>query len=132
MVKRYTERHYKTREDKDVLQEIVRKAQLTTLSLSHPHTTKDGTEPYPANPSEGSYQELQGEQALDVQESALFLRDRLYEGPCCRRKGKRYATEVVMIAEKVPPDNLEDIKDNVGKAQSQQDNDKETKSRGQS
>ena len=53
---------------------------------------------------------------MDVQESALFLRDRLYEGPCCRRKGKRYATEVVTIAEKLPLDSFTDIKDRLGKA----------------
>ena len=40
--------------------------------------------------------------------------------------------EVVTIAEKLPPDDLEDIKDNLGEAQSQQDNNKETRSRKQS
>jgi len=30
-------------------------------------------------------------------------------------KGKGYATEVVIIAEKLPPDGLEDIKDDLGK-----------------
>jgi hypothetical protein len=39
-------RHCKTREDKDALQEIVHKTWLTTLSLSHPYTTEDRTEPY--------------------------------------------------------------------------------------
>ena len=72
------------------------------------------------------------EQELDVQELALFLRDRLHEGLYCGRKGKRYAMEVVTTAEKLPPDDLEDIKDNLGKAQSQQDNDEETRSRRQS
>ena len=46
MVKQYTKRHRKTREDEDALQEIVHRAQLTTLSLSHPQTTEDGTKPY--------------------------------------------------------------------------------------
>jgi hypothetical protein len=69
---------------------------------------------------------------LDVQESALFLRDRLYKGLYCGRKGKRYAMEVVTIVEKLPPDGLKDIKDNLGKAQSWQDNGKETRSRRQS
>ena len=32
-------------------------------------------------------------------------------------KGKGYATEVVTTAEKLPPDGLEDIKDNSGEAQ---------------
>ena len=45
-VKQYTKRHYKIREDKDALQENVHKAQLTTLSLSYPYTTKEGAEPY--------------------------------------------------------------------------------------
>jgi hypothetical protein len=48
---------------------------------------------------------------LDVQEPALFLRGRLNEGLYCRRKGKRYATEVVTTAEKLLPDGFEDIED---------------------
>ena len=40
--------------------------------------------------------------------------------------------EVVTTAEKLLLDNLKDIKDNVGEAQSQQDNNKETRSRRQS
>ena len=76
------------------------------LSLSHLYATEDRTEPYLAELSEGPYQGLQGEQELDVQEPALFLRDRLYEGPYCRRKGKRYATEVVIIAKKLPSDGF--------------------------
>ena len=51
---------------------------------------------------------------MDVQESALFLRDRLHEGLYCGRKGKEYATEVVTIAEKLLLDGFEDIKDNLG------------------
>ena len=47
---------------------------------------------------------------MDVRESALFLRDRLHEGLYCGRKGKRYAMEVVTTAEKLPLDDLEDIK----------------------
>jgi hypothetical protein len=35
-----------------------------------------------------------------------------------RYKGKGYATEVVTTAEKLPPDNLEGVKDNSGEAQS--------------
>jgi hypothetical protein len=44
---------------------------------------------------------------LDVQEPALFLRGRLNKGLYYRRKGKGYATEVVTIAEKLPPDGFE-------------------------
>jgi len=50
------------------------------------------------------------------------------EGLYCGHKAKGYATEVVIIAEKLPPDNT---KDDLGEAQDQQDNDKETKSRRQ-
>jgi hypothetical protein len=53
---------------------------------------------------------------LDVQESALFLRGGLNEGLYYRHKGKGYATEVVTTAEKLPPGDLEDIKDNSGEA----------------
>ena len=97
---------YERDANKETPQEIVHRARPTTLSLSHPYATKDRTEPYLAKPSKGSCQGLQGEQALDVQEPALFLRDRLYEGLYCRRKGKGYATEVVSN-EKLSPNGLE-------------------------
>ena len=71
------------------------RAQLTTLSLSYPYATKDRTEPYLAKLSKGSCQGLQGEQALDVQESALFLRGSLNKGLYCVHKDKGYAIEVV-------------------------------------
>ena len=61
----------------------------------------------------------------------LFLRGRLYKGLYCGRKGKRYAMEVVITAEKLPPDDLKDIKDSSGEVQNQQNNDKETRSRRQ-
>ena len=64
---------------------------------------------------------------MDVQESALFLRDCLHEGLYCGHKGKRYAMEVVATAEKLPLDDLEDIKDNSGEAQNQQDSDRDKK-----
>ena len=41
-----------------------------------------------------------------------------------RTQSKGYATEVVTIAEKLPPGNLKGVKDNLGKAQNQQDNNK--------
>ena len=47
-------------------------------------------------------------------------------------KDKEYATEVVTIAEKLPLDGFTDIKDSLGEAQNQRDNDKETKGRRQS
>ena len=79
--------------------------------------TEDRTEPYLAELSEGLCQGLQGEQALDVQEPALFLRGRLNEGLYYGRKSKGYATEVVTATEKLLLDDLEDIKDNLGEAQ---------------
>jgi hypothetical protein len=48
---------------------------------------------------------------LDMQEPALFLRGRLHEGLYYGYKGKRYTTEVV-TTEKLPPDDLEGVKDN--------------------
>ena len=54
---------------------------------------------------------------MDVQKPALFFRDCLYKGLYYRRKGKRYAIEVVAAAEKLLLDNLKDIKDNLGEAQ---------------
>ena len=39
--------------------------------------------------------------------------------------------EVVIIAKKLPLDGFKDIKDSLGKVQSQQDNNKETKSKRQ-
>jgi hypothetical protein len=53
---------------------------------------------------------------LDAQEPALFLRDRLPEGLYCGRKGRRYTMKAVITAEKLPPDDLEDIKDSLGEA----------------
>jgi hypothetical protein len=54
---------------------------------------------------------------LDVQGSALFLRGGLNEGLYYGHKNKGYATEVVTATEKLPPDDLEDVKDNLGEAQ---------------
>ena len=53
-----------------------------------------------------------------MQEPALFLRGRLYEGLYYGYKGEGYATEVV-TTEKLPPDNLKGVKDDLGEAQSQ-------------
>ena len=55
------------------------------------------------------------------------LRDCLYKGLYCGRKGKRYAIEVVIIAEKLLLNDLKDIKDNLGKMQNQQDSDRDKK-----
>ena len=54
---------------------------------------------------------------MDVQELALFLRGCLNEGLYYGRKSKGYVTEVVIATEKLPLDDLEDIKDNLGEAQ---------------
>ena len=45
-----------------------------------------------------------------------MLRGRLNKGLYCGYKGKEYAMEVVIIAEKLLLDDLEDIKDNLGEA----------------
>jgi hypothetical protein len=95
-------------------------AQLTTLSLSHPYATKDRTKLYLAKLSKGSCQGLQGEQALDIQESALFLRGGLNKGLYYGHKGKGYATEVVTTAEKLLLDNLKDVKDTRAYCQQQE------------
>ena len=60
-----------------------------------------------------------------MQEPALFLRGHLNEGPYRGHKGKGYAMEVVTTAEKLPPDDLKDIKDNSDDVQNQQDNNKD-------
>jgi hypothetical protein len=95
-------------------------AQLTTLSLSHPYATEDRTEPYLAKPSKGSCQGLRGEQALGVQESALFLKGSLDKGLYYGHKGKGHVTEVVTTAEKLPLDDLEDVKDTRAYCQQQE------------
>ena len=56
----------------------------------------------------------------------------LDKGLYCGHIGKEYTTEVVTTAKKLPLDGFEDIEDSLGEAQSQQDNDKETRSRRQS
>ena len=99
---------------------------MTTLSLSHPRMTKDRTEPYLNKLVKDLIKDYK-EQELDVQELALFLKDHLYKRLYCGRKGKRYAMEVITTAKKLPLDNLKDIKDNSGKAQNQQDSNRDKK-----
>jgi hypothetical protein len=48
------------KEKTDTLQEIVHRAQLTTLSLSHPRTTKDRTKPYLAKLVKGLVKDYKG------------------------------------------------------------------------
>ena len=79
---------------------------MTTLSLSYSYAAKDGTKPYLAKLVKGPIKDYK-EQELDVQEPALFLRDRLYKELYCGYKGKEYTTEVVIIAKKLPPDGSE-------------------------
>ena len=45
---------------------------------------------------------------MDIQELALFLRGRLHKGLYCGYKGKGYATEVVTITERLPPNDIKD------------------------
>ena len=46
--------------DKDSLQEIVHRAQITTLNLNHPHATEDGTEPYLTKPVKDLVKDYKG------------------------------------------------------------------------
>ena len=48
---------------------------------------------------------------MDIQELALLLRGRLHEGLYCGYKGKGYATEVVTITERLPPNDIKDGSD---------------------
>ena len=98
------------------------------LGLNYPYTTKDGTKPYLAKPVKDLAKDYKGNRNWTYR-SQHFLEIVLTKGLYYGHKGKGYATEVVTIAKKLPLDNLEDIKDDLGKAQNQQDNDKETKSR---
>ena len=50
---------------------------------------------------------------MDVQEPALFFRGSLNKGLYCGRKGKGYATEVVIITERLPPNNIKDGLDDI-------------------
>ena len=88
--------------------------------------TKDRTKPYLNKLVKDLIKDYK-EQELDIQEPALFLRDYLYKGLYYGRKGKRYAIEVITTAEKLPLDDFKDIKDNSGKAQNQQDSDRDKK-----
>ena len=45
-----------------------------------------------------------------------FVRGGLNEGLYYGHESKGYATEVVIVTEKLLPDDLEDIKDNLGEA----------------
>jgi len=48
--------------------------------------------------------------------SQRFSSGRLNKGLYCRYKDRGYATEVVIIAGKLPLDDFEDIKDSLGEA----------------
>ena len=104
---------------------------MTTSSLSHPHATEDGTEPCPAKPVKDLVKNYKGNKDWTYR-SQRFSSGHLHEGLYYGREGKGYATEVVTTAEKLPPDDLEGVKDSSGEAQSQQDNNKETRGRRQS
>ena len=62
-----------------------------------------------------------------MQEPALFFRGSLNKGLYYGYKSKGYTTEVVIVTKKLLPDDLEDIKDNLGEAQNQQDSDRDKK-----
>ena len=76
--------------------------------------TEDGTEPYLAKLVKDLVKGYKGNKKWTCRSQRFSLGEGLYYG----RKGKGYATEVV-TTEKLPPDNLEGVKDDSGKAQSQ-------------
>ena len=69
-------------------------------TLSHPYTTEDRTEPYLAKLVKNFIKDYKENRSW-IYRSQRFSLDRLYEGLYCGRKGKRYATEVVIAAEKL-------------------------------
>jgi len=106
---------YKEALTKDVLQEIIYRAQLTTLSLNYPHTTKDRTKPYWARLVKDHVKGYKGSRNWTCR-SRHFLEIVLIKGLYYRHKGKGYATEVVTTAKKLLLDGFKDIKDNSGEA----------------
>lgn len=80
----------------------------------HPHAIKDETEPYLAKPVKDHVKDYKGNRNWTYR-SRHFSEIVLTKGLYCRRKGKRYAMEAVIIAEL---DDLKGIKDNLGRAQS--------------
>ena len=77
---------------------------MTILSLSHPRTIEDRTEPYLDKLVKDLIKDYK-EQELDIQELVLFLKDRLNKGLYCGYKDKGYTTEVV-TTKKLPPDGF--------------------------
>ena len=88
------------------MQEIIYRAQLTILSPSHPHTTKDRTKPYLTKPVKDLIKDYKGNRNWTYR-SQHFLEIVLTKGLYYRHKGKGYTMEVVTIAEKLPPDYKE-------------------------
>jgi len=91
---------------KKALQEIVYKAQLTTLSPSHPYATKDRTKPYLAKLVKGLIRDYKGNRNWTYRSQRFSLKIVLMKGLYYRQKDKGYAMEVVIIAEKLPPDGF--------------------------
>jgi len=102
------------------------RAQLTTLSLKPPYTTKDRTKPYRDKLVKDLIKGYKGNRNWTYR-SRHFPEIVLIKGLYYGHKDKGYATEVVTTAKRLPLDNLKDIKDDLGEAQNQQDNNKETK-----
>ena len=115
-----------------MLYKRLNRAQLTTLSLNYPHMTKDRAELCLAKLVKDLVKGYKGNRNQTYRNQRFFLEIFLTKGLYCGHKGKRYATEAVTTAKKLPLGDLKGIKDNLGKVQNQQDNDKETKSRRQS
>ena len=86
------------------------------LSPSYPYATEDKTEPYLAKLVKDLAKDYKENRNWIYRSQYFFFKDCLYKGLYCGRKGKRYVMEVVTTAEKLPPDDLEDVKDNLGEA----------------
>ena len=114
--------------DKDAMQEIVHRARLTTLSPGYPHATEDGTKPCLAKPVKDFVKDYKGNRNLTY-------------------RSQRFSSEVVLTKDRIADARARDIrrrwsqsrscywmvsKDDSDDAQSQQDNDRETRSRRQS
>jgi len=88
------------------------------LSLNYPYITKDGTKLYLAKLVKDLAKNYKGNRNW-MYRSWYFLEIVLTKGLYYRYKGKRYMTEVVIIAKKLLLDDLKGIKDNLGETQNQ-------------
>ena len=82
---------------------------MTTSSLNHSYATKDGTEPCPAKPVKDLIKDYKGNKDWTYR-SQRFSLGHLHEGLYRGYKGKGYATEIVTITERLPPNEVKDTR----------------------